>query len=647
MNISLREVLDIRYPSDFEWSPDGRFLSFVWYFRGIRDLYLIPMDSKEIKQLTVSDGNVRTYSWNKESKLIAYQKDEDIYYVDVNIGKPVSLVVSSKKCRNPRWSPVSNELAYIMDNDIWLYSFDSHTNTQLTKSGNVEDFKWSKDGGKIAFKVGEKGKSGWKIFSIKDGEIIWESEDGLCESLIWMPNGKKVLYSLADFNYISRRYLLADIEENVVEEILTEKDERGLLFEVPPIVSNKGNKVIFVLLVDGWTHLWLKDLENGELVQLTRGECEDIGCEGDSPVWTPNDDLIVFSSSRKNLTERHIWSVKPDGSDLEMLIPLDGTSVFPKVSPDGEKIVFLHSDPYEAPDIWMFDTKTRDVEKLTNSMPKTLTKEKIVAPKIVTYSGAKNWKIYACLFVPPNLEKGKKYPAIVWLHGGPIRQMVRNGWHPMQIYSLFYSFHQLLVHKGYVVLFIDYRGSIGYGREFMQGIYREMGVSDVIDVVKAVDYLKSLGFVDKERIGVWGISYGGYLTLQVLTKYPDVFKAGVNIAGVTDFESWMKWAEENYVLAAAFFRAKLGGNTSKNKSLYMEASAINFIKNIKVPLLNLHGTADEAVTFKQLDELIKALVKEGKHFEVMYYPEEKHAFEKAETWLDAFNRVMKFFEENI
>lgn len=118
--------------------------------------------------------------------------------MDINVGKPVPLIVSSKKSRNPRWSPVSNELAYIMNNDIWLYSFNSHTNIQLTESGNIEDFKWSKDGEKIAFKVRERDEGKWKILSNKDGEIIWESEDGLCESLIWMPDGKKILYSLAN-----------------------------------------------------------------------------------------------------------------------------------------------------------------------------------------------------------------------------------------------------------------------------------------------------------------------------------------------------------------------------------------------------------------------------------------------------------------
>jgi len=641
--ISLEEVLSIKYPSSFEWSKDGKFIAFIWNSWGSSDLYLYKINKGELKRVNTSKGKIYFYHWNNKGDKIVYNKDNEIYYFDLSNETENKVISPTKPCRKPQWSPVTDELAFILEGNIWLFSKSEIT--QLTSSSNIIDFIWSPNGEKIAVFEKRGGKTLWKIYSVKDREPLWESEEGLNEYFVWISENS-FLYSISNFDYIERKHLLVDLKADGQETIVIEKNKKGLGFPTKPVMSHDKKKALFVLPTTGWLKIWLKNLESGEFEQLTKGEGEDRGLEGDVPEWSPDDKLVAFSSNRGSKFERHIWTTTLDG-ELEKLVDLPGSNIYPKWSPDGNYLAFLHSGVREVPDIWILDMKNRELKRIINSAPDTF-ENKIIPPKIVEYEGAKGWKISASMFFPPNFNESKKYPAIVWLHGGPTRQMVRESWHPSRVYSLFYGLNQILAYNGYVVLFIDYRGSIGYGEEFKHGIYNEMGISDVLDVVKGAEYLGSLQYVDKSKIGVWGISYGGYLTLQALTKYPGVFRAGVNIAGVTNFESWMEWAEKDYIFAAAFFRPKLGGKPSKkNKRLYREASAVNFVESLEDKLLNLHGTGDTAVVFSQLDELIKELVKKGKEFEVTYYPEEEHAFENYETWADAFKRILKFFNENL
>lgn len=641
--ISLEEVLSIKYPSSFEWSKNGKAIAFIWNSWGSSDLYLYDIDKRELRKINTSKGKIYSYYWNKRGDKIAYNKDNEIYYFDLSKETENRVISSTKPCRKPQWNPTTNELAFILGGDIWMLSKSEIT--QVTSSGNIIDFLWSPNGEKLAVFEKRDGKTVGKVYSVKDGEPLWESEEGLNEYFVWV-SGDSFIYSTSNFDYTERKHLLVDFKTNEQETIAKEKNKKGLGFPTKPVISHDRKKALFVLPTDGWSKIWLKNLESGEFEQLTKGEGEDKGLEGDIPEWSPDDKLVAFSSNRNSKFERHIWTTTLDG-ELEKLVDLPGSNIYPKWSPDGEYLAFLHSGVHEVPDLWILNMKSKEVERVTNSAPDTF-ENKIIPPRIVEYEGAKGWKISASMFLPPKFNDSKKYPAIVWLHGGPVRQMVREGWHPGRVYSLFYGLNQILAYNGYVVLFIDYRGSIGYGEEFKYGIYNEMGVSDVLDVVKAAKYLGSLHFVDKNRIGVWGISYGGYLTLQALVKYPGVFKAGVNIAGVTNFKSWMKWAEKDYIFAAAFFRPKLGGKPNrKNEELYKEASAVNFVEKLKDKLLNLHGTGDKAVVFNQLDELVKELVKKGKDFEVIYYPEEEHAFENYETWIDAFRRILRFFNENL
>jgi dipeptidyl aminopeptidase/acylaminoacyl peptidase len=274
-------------------------------------------------------------------------------------------------------------------------------------------------------------------------------------------------------------------------------------------------------------------------------------------------------------------------------------------------------------------------------MPKGLN-EKLVESELVTYKGALDWDIDAFLYKPKDMDENKKYPAIVWVHGGPMRQM-RGAWHPSSTYSHFYAYNQYLVSQGYVVISPNFRGGIGYGSEFRYGLYKKKGIDDTIDIVSAGNYLKSLDYVDEEKVAVYGLSYGGYMTLHSLTQYPESFAMGINIAGLWDIAQWGRWIRDtygNYVGDANFC-----GMVEERPDLWAKGSPVFYKENLNKPLMNLQGTKDPNVDFNQLNRIVKDCVKLGVEHESVYYPDEMHTFRFRRTWKDALPRMNAFFDK--
>jgi dipeptidyl aminopeptidase/acylaminoacyl peptidase len=322
---------------------------------------------------------------------------------------------------------------------------------------------------------------------------------------------------------------------------------------------------------------------------------------------------------------------------LEPISRLRGTSTFGRWRPDGGAIAFLHADPENPLDLWVQEPGPSDAAQLSDTWPADADETELVKPQAVRFSSADGELIPAQLFLPPPHENREgPVPAIVWAHGGGIRQN-RYGWHPLRAYAVFYGFHQYLVQQGYVVVTVDYRGSIGYGREFRQGQHMDLGGRDLDDLLAAARYLRRIEDLDIGRIGVWGISYGGYLTLQALVQAPGAFDAGVSVAGVAD---WADWAVD----PGGLWIAGRMGDPADNPELFRQRSPVHFVERLSSPLLILHGTADRSVPVLQTFELADALVLAERSFDSMIYPGEEHAFVRAHTWRDAFRRVGDFFD---
>jgi dipeptidyl aminopeptidase/acylaminoacyl peptidase len=222
----------------------------------------------------------------------------------------------------------------------------------------------------------------------------------------------------------------------------------------------------------------------------------------------------------------------------------------------------------------------------------------------------------------------------VWIHGSGSDQNYL-GWHPGS-YRMYYSASLYLAQQGYVVLTPDYRGSSGYSRDWATGVHMGLGVSDATDVASGADYLKTLDYVDPDRIGVWGLSYGGYLTLQALTRDPLLFRCGINVAGVVDWATY----------GAGYTTPRLG-TPVENPEIYRVSAPIHHMENLARPLLVLHGTNDRNVAFRDSLRLWDVLLKLGKDFEMGVYPGEIHFFRRAHILRDAWRRAEEFFDRHL
>jgi dipeptidyl aminopeptidase/acylaminoacyl peptidase len=253
----------------------------------------------------------------------------------------------------------------------------------------------------------------------------------------------------------------------------------------------------------------------------------------------------------------------------------------------------------------------------------------------VTYEASDGRRVPAYLFTPEGKTAAESLPAIVWVHGDGVNQNY-DGWHIEREYSVYYSMHQYLVQQGYVVLAVDYRGSIGYGRKWREGHYRDLGGKDYQDVAAGVDFLERQGFVDTDRVGIWGLSYGGFLTLQGLTVTPELFACGIDVAGVVDWRMWYRDPGGSWIESRM-------GPPEESPELYDRTAPINRVERIQRPLAILHGTADVNVPFLESVRLIDELLKTGETDEFEMYPGEYHYFQRAHVLDAAWKKVDQFF----
>jgi dipeptidyl aminopeptidase/acylaminoacyl peptidase len=368
-------------------------------------------------------------------------------------------------------------------------------------------------------------------------------------------------------------------------------------------------------------------VEEGKPVQITRGPYE-IHKEtfSEPPQWVG--DGIYYASTEGDTAQRHIYRVRPDGSGKEKLSTHEGLNL-PLVSEDGKYIAVMRADVHNPLDLWVGE------KRVTKSPRPDFYKIQWPETQYVSYPSKQDKEpVAARLMLPsgysPSAKGGPKYPAVVYVHGSGYATSVLKQWGSYIDYR--YAYNAYLASLGYVVLEMDYRGSTGYGRAWRSGVYLDMGGSDLDDVLGGVDYLRTLGNIDLNRLGIWGVSYGGFMTDMAMFRAPGVFKAGSAWAAVNDWENYN-----------AHYTAQRLNTPDKNPEAYRRSSPIWFSNNLQDHLLIVHGMVDDNVLFPDAVQLTEKLIHEGKQFDHIFYPEESHGFVRDETWTDAFRRTTEWF----
>jgi dipeptidyl aminopeptidase/acylaminoacyl peptidase len=387
---------------------------------------------------------------------------------------------------------------------------------------------------------------------------------------------------------------------------------------------------------DGWMHLYLADLAAPEATprQLTSGAWEITDAQ-----ITPDGRQFLIASSEADAGDRHVYALPVDGGSRTRLTTAPGAHAL-EPSPDGATWALLSSSATRPPEVFLapaprpgaaLDHAT--LVPVTTSPTAEWLAEKWIAPRIVTYKARDGATVRARLYTPEMVGARRKSggPAVVFVHGAGYLQNAHRYW---SYYYREYMFHHLLASKGYVVLDPDYRGSAGYGREWRTGIYRHMGGADLTDVVDGAKWLVASEKVDAKRLGVYGGSYGGFITLMAMFTTPDVFAAGAALRPVTD------WSHYNHE-----YTSNILNEPQTDPAAYRRSSPIYFADGLKGALLICHGLIDVNVHAQDSIRLAQRLIELRKeHWELALYPAEDHAFERETSWADEYKRILALFE---
>jgi dipeptidyl aminopeptidase/acylaminoacyl peptidase len=642
--LTLEQVLAITYTSGHAWAPGGSRIGFIHDDGGRFSLRVVDAERGGGVEVSHGDDPVTEFAWGPAEELAYVQGGRLLltgYPHAGTLREP--LYAPAAPVSEVAWAPSGRALACVSAGRVWLLDLHGPSIRDLHVPGRARPLyhepaiAWSPDAGMLAVTTvnGEQ----WDLTVVSNtGRVVWQSDTESLEGpATWLRAGRLV-YAQPSVDHTVRQWWVLDVEGPFSRLLWTEHEPEGLGQAFRPQALPDGSGAVMILRHEGWWHPYLLDAGTGAVRSLSAGACEDVGHAVDLPRVSPDGREVVFSSNRVNLGQRHLFAVDLRTGTTRQLTPGAGTSVEPRWSPDGRAIAFKHSTIHHAPEIWVVSRDGGDMRRLVGAMPEGVAPERFPVPELVHTRGANDWEIPGYLLTPTPRVPGRRYPALVYVHGGGMRQM-RDGFPPLEAYAFFYAVSLWLAGRGIVSYLVNYRGGIGYGKTFEQGNSIGLGVLECEDCVRAGEYLKTLPFVDPARVGVWGLSYGGWLTLASLVRSPETFALGINIAGIWDFDRWMTWAKVHYRPPYDYFLGRAGGTRTQRPDVWDAASPGRLVERMRVPLVNFHGTKDEAVPFEQLDLIVRDCVAHGKQFETHYYPDESHLFTRRDTWRDALHKV--------
>jgi dipeptidyl aminopeptidase/acylaminoacyl peptidase len=668
-SFTLEQVLSAPFPSEMVAARSLPRIAWVSDEQGKRNIYVAEAPEFKARRLTAyleEDGQeLSGLQFSADAASIVYTRGEgknkagqspnptsnpagveqSVYQIAWSGGEPRKIDAG----HSPQLSS-KGICAYLKDGALWLASLSpGEKPVQLMIRGTNEQQRWSSDGSKLAFRSDRGDHSFIGIYDVAAKTVRFVAPTVDSDSTPeWSADGKQIAF-------IRRPAVPRDTPEGYFIEpdrphpwaIWVAEAETWNATEVwhsgkaapdsfPYMAEDTGggvilwaadNRLIFASEHDGWQHLYSVAAAGGTPKLLTPGQCE-------VEQWSLTQDrkTVLFNSNCNDIDRRHLWSVDASGGAPVPLSGGQGIEWSPLAVTDSGYLAFVASDATHTarPFVRSLRDSGSPARPLAEaSWPAQFPAGKLVVPQQVVFPSPDGLEIHGHLFLPNNMKPGEKRPGLLFFHGGSMRQMLL-GWHYMYYYSNAYGMNQYLASRGYVVLSVNYRSGIGYGRGFREAPGRAgRGASEYQDVVAAGKYLGSRPEVDSSRVGLWGGSYGGYLTALGLARNSDLFAAGVDFHGVHD------WPTDNWD----------GKNISPELTkLAHDSSPVASVGQWKSPVLFIHGDDDRNVYFAQTVDLAARLRERGLHVEQLIFPDEIHDFLLHRSWLKAYSAAAAFFD---
>ena len=663
-SFTLEQVMSSPFPSELTVSKRGDKVAWAFDAEGKRNIWIAEAPAFAARQLTHYDHDdgqeLSDLTFSPNGNAIAYVRGGDknqagevpnptsdvggarqeVWIVDVRTGRATKMGEGSV----PIFTPAGDQVIWIHDGHFWTAPVIGGRERKLFEiRGSVGPSQWSPDGSQLAFVSTRGDHSFIAVYDMRTNQLRFLSPS-VDRDLAprWSPDGRRIafirLLSVTDtFSNDRDRFQpwaiwVVDARSGEGKQVWRSGDLDADSFsglegeDFWQWVA--GDRLLFPSEKDGWVHLYSISADGGALTALTPGEFEVENVE-----LSPDKSFVVFSTNKNDIDRRHLWRVNTGGGAPEQITKGDGIEMYPVLFDNGRQIAFFHST---ARDPFLPFTASLDGSNMKPLAPQALPRDfpsaKLVVPEQVVFKTADGWEIHGQLFKPARASG--KLPALVFMHGGPVRQMLL-GWHYLYYYHNSYAMNQYLASRGYMVLSVNYRSGIGYGRAFRLAQHRgARGASEYQDVVAGAKYLRERDDVDKKRVGLWGGSYGGYLTALGLARNSDIFAAGVDFHGVHDWSSPVAGLH-------------VPTDTTERNRIARESSPISSVDKWKSPVLLIHGDDDRNVEFSQTVNLVRRLRANGVYFEQLIYPDEIHDFLRHQDWVHAYHASADFFDKHL
>jgi len=661
---TLEQVLSSPFPSELIASPTGAKIAWASDAQGVRNVWIAgppEYHGRQITNFTEDDGlEITGLRWSPGAETLVFVRGEGVNgrgeYPNprsnpAGVNQTIWAATADSVPRmlaegsSPAISPDGKTVAFVAKGEVWFVPLAADTKPAplIHARGTAQLLSWSPDGRYLAFISNRRNHSFLAVYSMAARTLQFPGASVDQDTHpVWSPDSKQIAYiripvMTREFAFGPVRSAepwsirVCDLADGKTHEVWRALEGVGSAFHEmvaeTQLLWADGGRLIFPWERDGYLHLYATDARSGGAVPLTPG-----AFEIEHAALAPDGRSVLFSSNQNDVDRRHIWRVAAAGGTPALVTPGTGIEWSPLLTSDGKGLAFLHSDAHQpARPAIQFASTSRDLAPA--SIPADFPGNALQTPQPVVFPAADGVQIHAQLFLPPTGNRTAKHPAVIFFHGGSRRQMLL-GWHYMFYYHQAYAFNQYLASKGYVVLSVNYRSGIGYGLNFREAKdYGATGASEYNDVIGAGLYMRGREDVDAKRIGLWGGSYGGYLTALGLARASDLFAAGVDLHGVHD------WNSEIQVFAAGYDPEK----QREAARIAFASSPMNFVDTWRSPVLLIHGDDDRNVNFAQTVMLVEALRKRKVDFEQLIFPDEIHDFLLHRHWLQAYHAAEDFF----
>ena len=610
---------------DIAWSADGRFLT---YARG---------------------GDLETNGDIPNPRNLPETPEQAVYAIPFDGGPP-------RKLSDGRGPAVSRDgrVAFVKGGQLWMTTLDAEFDPKKTGAKPVEavhakantyELEWSPDGSALAFTSYRGDHSFIGVYRVATKTLTYlDPSVDRDSSPVWSPDSRRVAFVREAYSSAipvgpvrdaatGWSIRIADATTGAGHVAWHAEKGSGSAFRkieaATQIFWADGDRLVFPWERDGWLHLYSVSADGGRAQLLTPGdfEVEHVSLSRDRRE-------LLFSSNQDDIDRLHVWRVAVAGSKPSAILLGEGIEWQPADVADGS-VAFLRSSATEIgrAAIKIGSGPVRDLAP--DSIPADFPKD-LVKPQQVIFPASDGLPIHGQLFLPP-AGGTAKHAAVIFFHGGSRRQMLL-GYHYMRYYSNAYAMNQYLAAHGFIVLSVNYRSGIGYGLNFREALnFGNAGGSEFNDVMGAGLYMAGRPDVDAKRIGVWGGSYGGYLTAMALARASNLFAAGVDMHGVHDWS-----IRSNRTLTAL--------NADELREIErtaLQSSPLADVKDWRSPVLLIHGDDDRNVTFSQTERLVEALRAQGVEFEELIFPGEVHEFLLEESWIKAYRAAGDFLARKL